>query len=43
LKIYPSREVKPLLEDYIKRRQKELLNEIEQNYLSLSRKKFKRG
>jgi hypothetical protein len=39
LKIYPSSEVKPMLDEYILRRQKELMNEMEQRYLSLSRRK----
>jgi hypothetical protein len=43
LKIYPSREVQELLDDYIIHRQRELMNEMEQNYLSLSRKRSRRG
>jgi len=43
VKIYPSREVQALLDDYIKYRQRELMDEMEKNYLSLSRKRPWRG
>jgi hypothetical protein len=43
VKIYPSPEVQALLDDYIKYRQRELMEEMEQNYLSLSRKRSWRG
>ncbi len=42
LKVYTSPEVKLLLDEYIQHRQKELLDEMEQNYLSLRRKKPRR-
>jgi hypothetical protein len=42
LKIYTSPEIKQKLDDYIQQRQKELLNEMEESYLSLSRKKTRR-
>lgn len=40
LKIYPSPEIKPLLEDYIAHRQAELIDELEQTYLSMRGKKI---
>jgi hypothetical protein len=43
VKIYPSREVQALLDDYIKYRQRELMDEMEKNYQSISRKKSWRG
>jgi hypothetical protein len=43
LKIYPNPEIKPVMDDYIKHPQKELLNELEQSYLTLNRKKSRRG
>jgi hypothetical protein len=43
LKIYPDPEVTHVLDEYIKHRQKELLNELEQSYLTLNRKKTRRG
>jgi PilZ domain len=42
LKVHTSPDVQPLLDEYIHRRQKELMNEMEQHYLSLSRKKTRR-
>jgi len=42
LKVHTSTDVQPLLDEYIHRRQKELMNEMEQHYLSLSRKKTRR-
>lgn len=43
LKVYMSDELKPLLENYIQRRQREIMNEMEQRYNSLTGKKHKRG
>ena len=43
IKIYPTPQVQALLENYIKYRQRELMDEMEQNYLLLSRKRFTRG
>lgn len=43
VKIYPSPEIRPMLDEYIKRREKELMNEMEQRYISLSRKRIRRG
>jgi hypothetical protein len=43
LKIIPSPEIKPLLDDYIARRQIELVNEMEQKYLSMQGKVSGRG
>jgi hypothetical protein len=43
LKMIPSPEIKPLIDDYIARRQIELMNEIEQKYLSMKGKVTGRG
>jgi hypothetical protein len=43
LRTIPSPYIKPLLDDYINRRQKELMNEMERTYISMRRKKSKRG
>lgn len=43
LKIIPPPEIKPLLDDYIARRQIEIMNEIEKKYLSMKGKVTGRG
>jgi hypothetical protein len=43
IKIYPTPQVQALLENYIKYRQRELMDEMEHNYQLLSRKRFTRG
>lgn len=43
MKIIPSPEIKPLLDDYIARRQIELMDEMEQKYLSMKGKVSERG
>ena len=39
LRIYPTSEVKPLLDDYIARRQVEIMDEMEKKYVSMHGKK----
>ncbi len=43
LKITPGPEIKPLLDDYIVRRQIELMGEMEQKYISMQGTKSRRG
>jgi hypothetical protein len=43
IKITPAPEIKPLLDDYISRRQIELMNEMEQKYISMKSKVTRLG